>query len=66
MNFGKFITLELRRNLISLTLLLSIGLSLALGGGIIYATHQYDGPFQLITYLDCTRRLRQQRLGFIV
>ena len=25
---------------------MSIGLSLALGGGIIYATHQYDGPFQ--------------------
>ncbi|WP_270181181.1 ABC transporter permease subunit [Alkalihalobacillus sp. CinArs1] len=46
MNVGKFLGLELKRNVISLPLFLSIGLSLALGSGIIYSIHELGGPFQ--------------------
>ncbi|QAS51302.1 hypothetical protein [Halobacillus litoralis] len=46
MNFSQLLVLELRRNVISMHLVLSISLSLALGGGIIYSIHELGGPFQ--------------------
>ena len=46
MNFGKYLKLEMKRNLINLPLFLSIGLSFLFGGGIVYSIDQLDGPFQ--------------------
>ncbi|KMM37991.1 ABC transporter permease [Guptibacillus hwajinpoensis] len=46
MNFGKYLTLELRRNVLSIPLFLAIGLSLVIGGGIVYSIYEMDGPFR--------------------
>lgn len=46
MNFDKFLMLELKRHIINVPLFLSLVLSLALGGGIIYSINELGGPFQ--------------------
>ncbi len=46
MNVGHYLKLEMKRNLVSLPLFLSIVFSFVFGGGIIYSIYQMDGPFQ--------------------